>query len=69
MEDADGCPNRESLVPVLAADPAAPGRWLALSNLGLFEKLGDRNWTYLIGGSEWRDQHAMCIAILTERPV
>ncbi len=69
VEDADGYPTRDSLVPVLAADPAAPGRWLALSNLGLFEKLGDRNWTYLIGGSEWRDQHPMCIAILTERPV
>ena len=64
MEDAEGYPREESLVPVLAADPAAPGHWLALSNLGLFEKLGDRNWTCLTCRPEWRDQHPMCIAIL-----
>jgi len=54
-------------VPVLAADPATPGRWPALSNLGLLEKLDNRNWIQQTGHPEWRDQHPMCIAIPAER--
>lgn len=66
IEDATGFPRKDSLVPVLAADPARPGRWLALSNLGLFEKVGDRDWSRLALLPEWRDQHPTCIAVLPE---
>lgn len=68
VEDADGYPREGSLVPVLAADPASPGWWLALSNLGLFETRGDQGWVHLTGRPDWRDQHPMCLAILAEPP-
>jgi photosystem II stability/assembly factor-like uncharacterized protein len=38
VEDAEAFPSYRSLIPVLATDTAQPGRWFALSDLGLFEK-------------------------------
>ena len=66
VEDAEGFPVAQSLVPVLAADPQTPGRWLALSNRGLFEKRDDRAWTYLTGRPDWQDAHPMCLATLPD---
>lgn len=63
-EDAAGFPRADSLVPSLAVDPERPGRWLALSNLGLFGKEGDDDWTCLITRPEWRDRHPTCVAVV-----
>ncbi len=63
IEDAEGFPRDHSLIPVLATDPAKPGRWLALSNLGLFEKTStDAAWREIAAPAEWIDMHPMCLA-------
>ncbi len=63
IEDAEGFPRDHSLIPVLATDPDKPGRWLALSNLGLFEKgQGDEAWRTITDPPEWVDMHPMCLA-------
>lgn len=66
VEDAVGFPGEGSIVPVLAADRARPGRWLALSNLGLFEKADDRGWSRLAARPDWHDQHPTCLVILPD---
>ena len=64
-EDAEGFPRGHSLMPVLAADPGQPGRWFALSNLGLFTKEpGASAWTVLAAPDDWRGRHPMTLAVL-----
>jgi hypothetical protein len=64
IEDVEGFPRDHSLVPVLATDPGQPGRWLALSNLGLFEQSrGDEAWHAVATLPEWADMHPMCLAV------
>jgi hypothetical protein len=56
-ENAEGFPGGRSLIPALAADPAQPGRWFALSNFGLSAKeRGAAEWTRL-SPDEWRGTH------------
>lgn len=65
IEDARGFPQTHSLIPVLAADPEQPGRWFALSNLGLFVKEPDAPaWTSLVAPESWRGMHPMTLAVL-----
>jgi hypothetical protein len=62
IEDAAGFPRDHSLVPVLATDPMGPGRWLALSNFGLLEKVrGAEAWHAVASLPEWVDMHPMCL--------
>ena len=64
VEDAEGFPIDHSLVPVLGADPTRPGRWFAVSNLGLFKKEpADARWTLLAAPDAWRDMNPMSLAI------
>ena len=64
VEDAQGFPRERSLVPVLGADPMCPGRWLAVSNFGVFKKEpGDAAWTRLAAPDAWRDMNPMSLAI------
>jgi hypothetical protein len=68
IEDADGFPREHSLVPVLAVDPADPGSWFALSDLGLFaKKLGAVAWTRLTARNDWRGMHPTTLTILHDR--
>ena len=63
VENAAGFPGVGSMVPCLATDPDRPGRWLALSNLGLFEQTkGD--WRPVTGAPDWRGRHPTCMAVL-----
>lgn len=62
VEDAEGFPRDRSLVPVLGTDPTTPGRWFALSNLGLFRKEpGDVAWARLAARDEWRAMNPMSL--------
>ena len=64
VEDAEGFPSDRSLVPVLGADPRRPGRWFALSNLGVFRKEpGDVGWALLAVPDAFRDMNPMSLAI------
>ena len=64
IEDAIGFPRDRSLVPVLGADPAAPGRWYAASNLGVFVRdPGHVAWTELAGLDGWRHMNPMSLAV------
>src|SRR5262249_47150431 len=57
-EDAQNFPARRSLIPVLAADARSPGRWFALSDLGLFVKEPTATaWTCLTAPEAWRSVH------------
>lgn len=63
-EHAEGFPRDRSLVPVLGADPAIPGRWFALSDLGLFlQEPGDARWVRLAARDGWRETNPMSLAI------
>ncbi|MBB4636774.1 WD40/YVTN/BNR-like repeat-containing protein [Longimicrobium terrae] len=65
MEDAEGFPSEHSLIPVLAADPSRPGRWFALSNLGLFAReRGAAAWVRLTTRGGWRGLHPTTLAVL-----
>ena len=65
VKDAAGFPGEHSLVPVLGADPAHPGRWFALSDLGLFMKApGAAAWSRLTAPDSWRGRHPMSLAML-----
>ena len=64
VEDAEGFPTHYSLVPVLGADPSRPGRWFAVSNLGVFKKEpADTTWTLLAAPDAWRNMNPMSLAI------
>lgn len=64
VEDAAGFPREHSLTPVIEADPAHPGRWFALSNLGLFAKQAAADtWCRIAVRDEWRDMNPMSLAI------
>lgn len=64
-EDADGFPRDSSLIPVLSADNNHPGRWFALSNMGLFVKEpAARIWKNLAAHAAWRNMHPTALAIL-----
>jgi hypothetical protein len=63
VEDAEGFPRDQSLIPVLATDQ--PESWFALSNLGVFSKKPTANaWACLTAPEDWRDMHPMALAIL-----
>lgn len=64
VEDADGFPRDHSLVPVLGTDPTTPGRWFALSNLGLFLKEpGDVTWARLTARDAWREMNPVSLVM------
>ncbi len=65
VEDAEGLPQAQSLIPVLAADSEQAGCWYALSNLGLFQqKPGAQVWQALAKLPEWRGMHPTCLTQL-----
>lgn len=64
VEHSTGFPHERSLIPVIATDPGRPGRWLALSNLGLFEAQDNGAWQVIAARPEWVDMHPMCLAVV-----
>jgi hypothetical protein len=69
FEDAEGFPRDRSLIPVLATDDGAPGRWFALSNLGLFVKEPEaKTWNCLVAPESWRSMHPTVLAVVNRQP-
>jgi hypothetical protein len=65
VQDAEGFPRDRSLIPVLATDAHQPGRWFALSNLGVFSKEPTaKAWNCLTAPEDWRGMHPTGLAIL-----
>lgn len=65
LEDAQGFPADRSLIPALATDASQPGRWFALSNLGLFVKEAKaKAWVCLAAREDWKAMHPMALAIV-----
>jgi hypothetical protein len=65
VEDAEGFPCGRSLTPVLATHADQPGRWFALSNLGLFAKEPKaKAWACLTAREDWHDMHPTTLAVL-----
>ncbi|WP_263262048.1 sialidase family protein [Pseudomonas sp. RIT-PI-S] len=65
VEDGDGFAREQSLVPVLAADPADQGSWFALSDQGLFaKKRGATAWARLAAPDDWRGMHPTTLTVL-----
>jgi hypothetical protein len=64
-EDAQDFPSDRSLIPILTADASCPGRWFALSNLGLFaQEPRSRKWTCLAAPASWRSLHPTALTVV-----
>lgn len=62
VEDAEGFPQAQGLIPVLAADSTRAGWWYALSNLGFFQQRPSVGaWQVLAKLAEWQDMHPSCV--------
>jgi hypothetical protein len=65
VEDAEGFPRERSLIPVLATHADQPGRWFALSNLGVFSKEPTaKAWACLTAAGDWRGMHPTVLTAL-----
>ncbi|MEG9435111.1 exo-alpha-sialidase [Edaphobacter sp. HDX4] len=65
VEDAKGFPRDRSLIPVLATHADQPGRWFALSNLGVFSKEPTaKAWACLTAPEDWHGAHPTALAVL-----
>jgi hypothetical protein len=66
VEDAEGFPRDQSLIPVLATHVDQSGIWFALSNLGVFSKEPTaKTWACMTRPEDWRGMHPTALAVLS----